>query len=698
MKRKSPLPLRAVLTLVAFSACAFAQPVSAQAAEKRIALVIGNGAYRFSATLKNPPHDAADMASVLKRDDFQVTVLTNAGRDMMEKSLRAFGISLKDPDAVGLFYYSGHGAQADGQNYMLPVDADIQDVDELRYKAMDVEAILAKMRSAGNKLNIVILDACRNNPFPGSSRAGEKGLAIVKVKVPDSVIVFATDPGSTAEDGDGRNSPFTEAFMAVMEKPGIDIAVMMKQVTGRVQAATGGKQTPWVSTNLTKDFAFAAVNATATAAQSTTAPIPRAPTLKVTPKYGSLIVTAATAGSLYLDGLAVGDIPEGADARLDDVAVGDRLLELRYPGGRSEQHTVTVEPETTATVKFAYKKVVTSAQKPISDPTADLFKLVKNGTLGEVLGAIARGANVNAVADLGVTPLSIAAEYNTDPGVIGALVKAGANVNAPDSALLTPLMHAAFMNKNPLVLTALIQSGADPMAADSNGKTAIDFAQQNRNLKGSYALEMLTLASGRSNAVANGTSELPAVGGKDSLKDGDTLPNANIKIDGKFDDWSGIRPAFTSGNRTPESESLAIDKVYLAVDAENLYMRFDIKDVTPSSFFHPNNFDAGHRTSYAVDLRGLTGRVIARLFYDDGRWRVQLGKTDSGQWEYIFRDAGYYSMKGPTFEASFPLEAIKNRLDPIASSGCSMTAFTGYDNAQGDWVDGDHAGPHRYAF
>ncbi|MGA2640617.1 MAG: SUMF1/EgtB/PvdO family nonheme iron enzyme [Spirochaetia bacterium] len=316
--------------------------------------MIGNGAYRFNNTLKNPPNDATDMASALKRDGFRVTLLTDAGRDVMEKSVRAFGNSLKNSDTVGLFYYSGHGAQADGQNYLIPVDADIQDVDELRYKAMDVESILAKMRSAGNKLNIVILDACRNNPFPGSSRSGEKGLATVKVRVPESVIVFATDPGSTAEDGAGRNSPFTAAFMSVMEKPGLDIAVMMKQVTGRVQAATGGKQTPWVSTNLTKDFAFTAESGTAPAAQAA-APSPApAPKLTVTRAYGSLIVKAATGGSLYLDGRLVGDIPAGAEARLDNVEAGDRSLELRYPDGKREALKRTVPTGGITNAAFSY--------------------------------------------------------------------------------------------------------------------------------------------------------------------------------------------------------------------------------------------------------------------------------------------------------------------------------------------------------
>jgi formylglycine-generating enzyme required for sulfatase activity len=236
----------------------FASLAALSAQERRVALVIGNGKYQFNTTLKNPANDAQDMGASLKAKGFAVTSLINATRAEMEKGIRDFGAALKDPKAVGLFFYSGHGTQAGGQNYILPVDADIQDADELPYKAVDVESVLAKMRSGGNKLNIVILDACRNNPFPGATRSAERGLAVVKVKVPESVIVYATDPGSTAADGDGRNSPFTRAFLDQMEVPGQDLAVMMKRVTSAVRVATKNAQSPWVSSNLSADFAFVA--------------------------------------------------------------------------------------------------------------------------------------------------------------------------------------------------------------------------------------------------------------------------------------------------------------------------------------------------------------------------------------------------------------------------------------------------------
>ena len=302
----------------------------------------------------------------------------------MELAIREFGNSLKFPDAVGLFYYSGHGAQAEGQNYILPVDADIQDIDELRYKAVDAESILAKMRSAGNRLNIVVLDACRNNPYRGATRSAERGLSVVKVKVPESLIVYATDPGSTAADGDGRNSPFTQSFLAQMEIPGQDIAQMMKRVTSAVRDATKGAQTPWVSSNLTSDFSFRTADQGQVHSDQASAAVP---TMSVARSYGSLVVSSASAGLLYLDGAAMGDLPAGASARLDNLDAGEHSLELRYPSGNKEARNVTVRKESSSTVVFAWKK---------AEPARDNLSVGSDGLVRLPAGSFAMGGGYGA--------------------------------------------------------------------------------------------------------------------------------------------------------------------------------------------------------------------------------------------------------------------------------------------------------------
>jgi formylglycine-generating enzyme required for sulfatase activity len=354
---RKPCLVVPIFLFVAFMALYTFSPYVAftEEPETRVALVIGNGKYQFNKTLKNPVNDATDMASVLKSSGFAVTLLTDVGRAAMEKAVRDFGISLKNPDAVGLFYYSGHGAQTEGQNYLLPVDADIQDVDEMRYKALDAESVLAKMRSAGNKLNIVVLDACRNNPFPGSARSSEKGLSIVKVKVPESVIVYATDPGSIAADGSGRNSPFTAAFMVSMKEPGLDITMMMKRVTSRVLAETDGAQTPWVSMNLTRDFVFKPAKSQndTPVTEPVASALPKAPRLSSVKTHGSVSVESKLAGTLFLDNVEQGAMSAGI-SRLDDVETGEHVLEMHYTDEQSEKVTVMVIKDAVISASFVH--------------------------------------------------------------------------------------------------------------------------------------------------------------------------------------------------------------------------------------------------------------------------------------------------------------------------------------------------------
>ncbi|MDO9632911.1 MAG: caspase family protein, partial [Humidesulfovibrio sp.] len=151
---------------------ALAEPAGA---ERRIALVIGNGAYK-AAPLKNPVNDARDMAASLKRLGFDVTLLTDAGQQQMDAAVREFGLKLRQGGA-GLFYYAGHGLQVAGENYLVPVNANIQTESDVRYTCLPAGMVLGKMEDARNDLNIIILDACRNNPFARSFRSTEQGLA-----------------------------------------------------------------------------------------------------------------------------------------------------------------------------------------------------------------------------------------------------------------------------------------------------------------------------------------------------------------------------------------------------------------------------------------------------------------------------------------------------------------------------------------
>ncbi|MEK7262169.1 MAG: caspase family protein, partial [Pseudomonadota bacterium] len=169
---------------------AVAKPAdSAPVKEQRVALVIGNSSYK-SAPLKNPANDAADIARALRGLGFQVTLKQNQSRDAMAQAIREFGNQLKR-GGTGLFYYAGHGMQVKGKNFLLPVDADIQSEDEVPYRGIDANELLAKMESAKNRVNIVILDACRNNPFARSFRSSAQGLAQMDAPV-GTLVAFAT--------------------------------------------------------------------------------------------------------------------------------------------------------------------------------------------------------------------------------------------------------------------------------------------------------------------------------------------------------------------------------------------------------------------------------------------------------------------------------------------------------------------------
>jgi uncharacterized caspase-like protein len=194
--------LSRMAAIVALACCCLS---GAALAEQRMALVIGNAAYKIG-PLVNPRNDAALMAETLRDVGFQVTTLSDATKDKMKQALLTFSRKLRETGAVGLFYYAGHGVQLRGDNFIIPVDADIQSEAEVEFLALNVNEFLAAMERTSNQINIVILDACRNNPFARSFRSASRGLASVDASR-GTFIAYATAPGQVALDGDTGNSP-----------------------------------------------------------------------------------------------------------------------------------------------------------------------------------------------------------------------------------------------------------------------------------------------------------------------------------------------------------------------------------------------------------------------------------------------------------------------------------------------------------
>ena len=238
-----------------WGAFAATQAAAATLDGPRVALVIGNAAYRKD-PLTNPLNDARAMGDSLRQLGFKVIALENASQRQMHEAVRQFGDSLKG--GVGLFYYAGHGVQVKGRNYLVPVDADITREDEVPYKAFDVGQVLDKLESAKNPLNIVILDACRNNPFARESRSGGGGGGLAQMDAPTgSIIAFATAPGAEAADGSTANGLYTGQLLRFMNTPGLKVEDVFKRTRVAVKQASGGRQIPWESTSLEGDFYFA---------------------------------------------------------------------------------------------------------------------------------------------------------------------------------------------------------------------------------------------------------------------------------------------------------------------------------------------------------------------------------------------------------------------------------------------------------
>jgi uncharacterized caspase-like protein len=222
---------------------------------RRLALVIGNGVYREAPKLANPVNDARAMAAALERVGFRVTLLTDGSHRRMEEAIDTFGLALR-PEDVGLFYYSGHGVQVRGENYLIPVDANPKAATVLKFEALNAARVLGMMEAAGNRLNLVILDACRNNPFKGFTKGLDPGLA--RMDAPSgSLLAYATAPGQVAEDGAGRNSPYTAALLRHLPTRGLKVEDVFKRVRTDVERATRKAQTPWEATSLKGDFYFA---------------------------------------------------------------------------------------------------------------------------------------------------------------------------------------------------------------------------------------------------------------------------------------------------------------------------------------------------------------------------------------------------------------------------------------------------------
>ena len=239
-----------ILTLAGSAACFAAD---------RVALVIGNGAYQKVPVLANPPRDAADIARAFERLNFKVTQLNNATASDMRKAIVAFGRASEGSD-MAVIFYAGHGMEMGGENWLIPVDAELRSDTDVESEAVSLKSLNLQVSKA-RQLGLIILDACRNNPFAAQMKGGSRTRAVARGLAPteptDNVLVaYAARDGTTANDGDGRNSPFTASLLRNIEKPGLEISFLFRNVRDEVMSATKREQQPFVYGSLSKEAIY----------------------------------------------------------------------------------------------------------------------------------------------------------------------------------------------------------------------------------------------------------------------------------------------------------------------------------------------------------------------------------------------------------------------------------------------------------
>jgi hypothetical protein len=309
---------RALLAGLAFLLAA----ASPAAAERRVALVVGNAAYR-EAPLRNPANDARAMAEALRRAGFEVLLRQNLTKPQLERAIAEFGDKLASGgDAVGLFFYAGHGMQLRGRNYLIPVDAQIVNEQRVRIETVDVDLVLEQMQAANARVSVAILDACRNNPFERRFRSVGGGLA--QMDAPEgTLIAYATAPGTVAADGEGENGIYTAELLKAITRPGLKIEDVFKQTRAGVARASGNAQVPWESSSLTGDFYFVApLPGVAAAAAPAAAPATAAPPPVPRSELQAWEAVKDTARTAELEAF-IDEFPDGPFAPLARVRIMD---------------------------------------------------------------------------------------------------------------------------------------------------------------------------------------------------------------------------------------------------------------------------------------------------------------------------------------------------------------------------------------
>jgi formylglycine-generating enzyme required for sulfatase activity len=333
-------------------------------ASDRVALVIGNAAYKNVTPLSNTINDAVVMADALKNLGFELVggkAQTNLDKTELDNVVRKFGETMRGK-RVAFLYYSGHGVQVDGRNYLIPISANVISRTDVKYELVNVDNVLEDMNASGTKVNIIVLDACRNNPF------GEKGLrgggsGLASMDAPSGTLVaYATGPGRTAADGTGRNSPYTESLARIITEPGLDIEDVFREVGKDVQLKTGGVQVPWKMDSLTEKFSLKVTIEVEGTIRTAGGPGSISEQSKpAMPKTGSVKVKSIPTGArVFVNGAQKGVTP----VTVSGLSPGSVELKVVLDGYEKVEDTAEIQPGKEDTMNYTLARAASPSPSP----------------------------------------------------------------------------------------------------------------------------------------------------------------------------------------------------------------------------------------------------------------------------------------------------------------------------------------------
>ncbi len=317
--------------------------------ENKTALVIGNGNYSHFSILANPIQEARDMKDALSELGFEVILVVDGTEDQIYDAIADFENTLKRKGGLALFHYGGHGVQANGDNYLIPVDANIPDEMRLKSRAIDVSDVIGTMEASMSKTNIIILDACRDNPLPTTVRSSS-GRGLARINAPEnSIIIYSAEAGETARDG-----IFTPTLLSYIKTPNMSLHQMMMEVRKDVRNVTNGEQRPGEYSMLEEEIFLVGLKPSTTSTGTTL----KSPTISVQDVlYGSIEISVIETGVVYIDGNNMGTISANRSAIISDLTVGTHKLEIHYDNN-IESETLIVGKNDTIKVNFTYQKPV----------------------------------------------------------------------------------------------------------------------------------------------------------------------------------------------------------------------------------------------------------------------------------------------------------------------------------------------------